>query len=159
MTKTCAFLAAVSAFILLGVGANAATLDFETPGQCGGPEVKITTGTAETACDVEMVPNNTDGLLATTPDNSFWTARFTSAVASISVDLGDFGEDADATFLAVYDASNTLLGETHFDIAMYDDSMYTLSKSFGNNFISYAIFGLMRFLAPKAALAASMRTI
>lgn len=57
---------------------------------------------------------------------------------SVSVDLGDYGQDLDKIFLSVYDIANNLLGTTSVNCCT-SSTMVTLSLAFED--ISYAIFG------------------
>lgn len=56
----------------------------------------------------------------------------------VSIDLGDFGSDADNIFLSVFDAADNLLGSTS-QLCCSVSEMVTLSLAFEG--ISYALFG------------------
>jgi hypothetical protein len=77
------------------------------------------------------------------PDNFFETGNYTQAnfstiVNSVSVTLGDFGEDIDNLYLELYDLNNTLIGSDFYLLPASVSGGYTLSASSAN--IAYARF-------------------
>lgn len=66
-------------------------------------------------------------------------ADFSAVVRSVTVDLGDFGNDSDMLFLEVYDGSNNLLDSASKLISGSNDVLNTLSVS--SRGIRYALFG------------------
>ena len=89
-------------------------------------------------------PNGTFALLEESePTRNFLRADISGGAVSVSVDLGDFGDDfsgdSDLLFLEVFDSSDTSLGRTEFFIEASFTGMETLSLSTPG--ISYAIFG------------------
>jgi hypothetical protein len=84
-------------------------------------------------------PNGSNALAMSRDLDAFWRADITGGASMVSVDLGDFGEDADQAFLSVFDSTDNLLGTTSLDIGQDISDMFTLSL-LGNN-ISYATFG------------------
>ena len=88
-------------------------------------------------------PNGTNALTMSRGLDALWRADIVGGASMVSVDLGDFGEDADQPFLSVYDNTDNLLGTTSLDIGQDISGMFTLSL-LGNN-ISYATFGKPMF--------------
>ncbi|MDP1549106.1 MAG: FxDxF family PEP-CTERM protein [Nitrosomonas sp.] len=88
-------------------------------------------------------PNGTLALLEESSPRNFLRADISGGAVSVSVDLGDFGDDfsgdSDLLFLEVFDSSDTSLGRTEFFIEASFTGMETLSLSTPG--ISYAIFG------------------
>lgn len=76
-------------------------------------------------------PNGTAGLIVD-PLSSFIEAVISGGTDFVSIDLGDFGADADDIFLRAYDAGNSLLGSDTFTIPGGFTGMETLSVSFAN---------------------------
>jgi PEP-CTERM motif len=87
--------------------------------------------------------NPSDKSLLDCPSNSgysFLRADFASLYSGdVSVDLGDYGTDADTLFLELYGATNNLLGRIEQTIDATFSGMVTLALTL--NDISYAIFG------------------
>ena len=111
MIKTSALTASlfVASAMLLGAGsAQAVTLDFDLVADCGASGVTITGGIGGEACGLGGSPDGSSALVRSTfPDvnDSYWTATFSTAVSNISIDLGDFNQDADRLFLWAWDAN------------------------------------------------------
>ena len=84
-------------------------------------------------------PNGTNALTMTRDLDAFWRADIVGGASMVSVDLGDYGEDADQAFLSVFDNTDNLLGTTSLDIGQDISGMFTLSLLSNN--ISYATFG------------------
>lgn len=84
-------------------------------------------------------PNGTNALTMTRDLDAFWRADIIGGASMVSVDLGDFGEDADQVYLSVYDDTDNLLGTTSQIIGQDISGLFTLSL-FSSN-ISYATFG------------------
>lgn len=87
-------------------------------------------------------PNGTPGLAALDSNSGdFVPIRATIAGGTnfVSIDLGDFNQDADLLFLDAYDSTNTLLGQVTENIAGNFTGMKTLA--FANPNIAYVIFG------------------
>ena len=84
-------------------------------------------------------PNGTLGLLGDGSPRQEIRADISGGATSVSIDLGDFGSDADTLFLEIFNSSNVLLNSTTLAILSSDDTMHTLSLANAN--IAYAIFG------------------
>lgn len=130
---TLAALAAAATFST----AQAATLDFDTVGNCaGGPGVTFTI-LSSSSCSVRNTPNGTNGLSLLSPTTQQVRADFTDTVSFVSVDLGDFGADNDTVFIRAFDSANVLLGSQFRN--NLGARLGTVSVAAAN--ISYAIFG------------------
>jgi hypothetical protein len=57
---------------------------------------------------------------------SQWRATFSSTQSSVSIDLGDFGFDADTIFLTAFDAANNQIGTVTLALASSFSGMVTL---------------------------------
>jgi hypothetical protein len=131
---------------LFASGASAVTLDFDTLGDCsGGPGVSFTIGAG---VDCEVGPGWTgDGntlyldYLGTISDpvDVIVRADFSALVDSVSVTLGDYGQDADNIFLEIFDALDTSLG--YVDLLRDTSSIAMNTLSLTGSGISYAMFG------------------
>jgi hypothetical protein len=86
------------------------------------------------------VPGGSTGM-ATLPfsNDSLFRADFTSPVSMVSVDLGDFGADADNLLLQAFNPSDALIASDADSLAAGEEIMRTLSVSAGG--ISYVLFG------------------
>lgn len=136
------FLAA-AAVACLATSASAATttLDFSTVGGCtGGPGVAFDVGS--NICS--PYPDSPDEV--GNPIMGFYSsgltqirANFSSLVSFVSVDLGDFDQDPDRIFLALYDSADNLLSYVNFNRPADSYEMNTLS-AYGTN-VAYALFG------------------
>lgn len=87
----------------------------------------------------EETPNGTLGIRPTFLPATFFRVDFADGASFVSVDLGDFGGDADALRLSIYSTSNVLLGSTTDILPSNVTGMRTLSLSGAN--IAYALFG------------------
>lgn len=142
-------LAATAALALLGTAANATVLDFETLGDCsGGPDVTFTIVTNSSCTTLNQSPDDSSdyslGLYAPDPDYvtpmvSQIRADFAVEQNRVSVALGDWRDDADQVFLAIYDSLDNLLGYSEFLRPETSAEMNVLALSSPN--IAYAIFG------------------
>lgn len=133
------------AFCLAGGAVGATTLDFDTAvGDLAGVdlgEVTITAGGSPVSA--ASTPNGTTGLLAYDFNcgcfpNAF-TATFETAMTDVSVDLGDFNQDADDLYLYAYDAANVLVDSFLISIDAAFIGLETLTVSATS--ISYVVFG------------------
>ena len=70
---------------------------------------------------------------------SAFRADFAALQFTVAVDLGDFGDDADALFLRAYDSTDTLLASGSATLAAGVTAMLTLSVSAPG--IAYVTFG------------------
>jgi hypothetical protein len=127
--------------------AQATVITFDPPGT-DGPVITDSgvTFTTDAAASLyySITPNNTYGLLSTDAFFErfyFIRADIAAGATFVSVDLGDFNQDADLLFLEVYDAADNLLASTSLLIDESFEGMKTLSLSAAN--IAYAIMGAM----------------
>jgi hypothetical protein len=100
-----------------------------------------TTGTQMSAA-LSNAPNGTPGLITSCGASTFPTLRadFLSAFSgSVSVDLGDFGGDAEAISLSLFDAANVLLATGSANLPASFSGMVTLTATATG--ISHAILG------------------
>jgi hypothetical protein len=84
-------------------------------------------------------PNGTNGLVSDSNPLSEFRATFSAVMSQVSVDLGDFGNDADTLVLRAFDAGNNLLAFTSFSLPAKFDGMETLTLSAPN--MAYVTFG------------------
>ncbi len=88
-------------------------------------------------------PNGTPGILGcNTSGNSFSTIRGTFASlfsGSVSVDMGDFDQDADVITLSLFDALNNLLATVSANLAADFSGMVTLTASAAG--VDHVVFG------------------
>lgn len=91
--------------------------------------------------DVENAPNGTPALIARDGNGDFPALRadFSALANFVSVDIGDFGTDADFLYLRAFDAANNLLGAASYLIPPSFEGMHTLSVAAAN--IDYVLFG------------------
>jgi hypothetical protein len=145
-------LVVAGAMALGASSANAALIDFDAlSGNISGVNlggVTITAGAAEVQTDQGgNTPNGTRGILARDPScNCFpdpFTATFDTLVSAVSVDIGDFGADADDLFLMAYSAGDVLIDQFLVTLAAGVSGMETLSVS--GSGISYVVFGGVGF--------------
>ena len=104
-----------------------------------GVTIGPTTGTYISG---SLSPNGTQGVYGSSSDgrsSSPLRAGFPQPTDYVSIDLGDFGVDAEQIYLRAYDRLGTLLGESTLDISDTDMSMHTLSVSASG--INYVEFG------------------
>lgn len=129
-----------AATCIFASAAQAGTLEFQNVGTCtGGDIVTLTLQTTSTNCRLAPTPNNTTGLaLSNGTSPSRMRADFRSLIEFVSVDLGDFGADADRIFLEAFNSNGVSLGRTSSTLTT-NRGMRTLSLSATD--ISYAIFG------------------
>ena len=129
------------------VPAAATVIDFNSPPASGSHSytvsgVTFTTVTPTGTLQFETAPNGTTGFYGNAESGVFPELRadFLSALTgNISVDLGDYGADADTLFLQLFDSSSTSLGFTSLLTLSSDYTMHTLTL--GGSNISYALFG------------------
>jgi hypothetical protein len=84
-------------------------------------------------------PNGSIGILADGTPRSKFTATFDILTNSVSVDLGDFGGDADTIYLDAFGLGDDFLGEASLLLPASDATMHTLI--FNGAGISYVVFG------------------
>ena len=125
---------------LMATGASAATITFDTSDDCVSKIVTIVAGPNSTDCVVSQSPVGSNALVKGGASASFWFADFSDLVDSVSVELGDFGGDADELFLATLDISGALSGLVTEAIDQGVSGMHTLSLNVAN--ISTAVFGV-----------------
>lgn len=134
-----ALLMAAAAFV--STPALAVSFDFEFPTdpfvQRTAFGVTITAG--GNTIDVLDTPNGTRGLLTRGDPRPPLRADFDFPAEFVSIDLGDYGVDADLLFLDVYGAGDVLLGSSTLLIDGSDATMHTLSIAIAD--VRYAIFG------------------
>lgn len=143
---TASFLKVALGLALTSIATQAVTIDFN--GLAGGSTLtSYTSGavtfvatTSATSLLVAETPNGTNGLLggSSTPYSTI-RANIAGGAAAVSVDLGDFNQDADTIFLEVFNAANVSLGKATQGLAASFDGMVTLSVEAAD--ISYAVFG------------------
>jgi len=134
--------AALFGLALSGPAAQAVVIDFEAfpdnfvshteagvtfTAVGGGPMVR------------QITPNSTEGIRGDGIPIPESRADIAGGATSVSVDIGDFGADADLLFLEVYNSLNVLLASDTFALAQNVSGMFTLSVSSPG--IAYAIFG------------------
>jgi uncharacterized membrane protein YgdD (TMEM256/DUF423 family) len=129
------------ALLTLGTSAGAATtITFES--FAGGTSFSGS-GVTITASGQNILatasPNGSIGILADGTPRSEFTATFDILTNSVSVDLGDFGGDADTIYLDAFDLGDNFLGEASLLLSASDSSMHTLI--FNGAGISYVVFG------------------
>ena len=130
--------------VLAAFNASAVTVDFNSlSGSLGSTysTAGITFSTTGSGgLTVGITPNGTAGLLGgNTQPYQFIRADIAGDASFVSVDLGDYDQDADTIFLQVFDSANNSLG---FSSQLLDASftgMVTLNWSAAN--IAYAVFG------------------
>lgn len=135
----------VASMMLLGAGAaQATTLTFDTNADCSTSEVSIASpGPIFGPCGLGGSPNGTSALVQLGDGVSYWVAVFTSVVSNVSIDLGDFNQDADRLFLWAWDENNNdLLPNAEVDIAANFTGMVTLSLALsGIKSIVFGVYG------------------
>ena len=112
----------VDSFVLGGV-------TFSTLGTPGGGMLFVVGG----------APNGTQALLDNNSPRRTIRADFASLVDFVSIDLGDFNQDADTLWLRAYNSSDVLLGSASESIDENFNGMKTLSLLVAG--ISYVTFG------------------
>ncbi|WP_286304107.1 VPLPA-CTERM sorting domain-containing protein [Methylophaga marina] len=119
------------------VAINFNSLSFSNVSSYTTQGVTFSKGSANISTD--RTPTGSRGLSGTSfsSDDPF-KAVIAGGAKSVSVDLGDYGNDLDNIFLSVYDIANNLLGTTSVNCCT-SSTMVTLSLAFDD--ISYAIFG------------------
>lgn len=138
--------ALVGMVLLLGMVGQAEAIpiviDFES-GPVGTVNTYTESGVTFTAGGANLItqtcPNGTLGLRAADSPISLTRADIAGGALSVSVDLGDFGSDADTLFLEVFNSSNASVGFTSQLLAAGVTGMKTLTLS--DPAISYAVFG------------------
>ena len=125
---------------LFATGAQATTITFDNDGQCITGDVQITAGPNNNWCVVSASPNGTNGLVKGGQFASFWRATFSQLVDFVSIDLGDWGNDADELFLATFDSTGAITGVVTKTIGEAISGMHTLSLSLANT--SSVAFGV-----------------
>ena len=129
------------ALLALGTSAGAATtITFESFAggtSFSGSGVTITAGGQNILATT--APNGSIGIIANGTPRSDFTAAFDVLTNSVSVDLGDFGGDADTIYLDAFGLGDVFLGEASLLLSASDTSMYTLT--FNGAGISYVVFG------------------
>jgi hypothetical protein len=124
-----------------GSAAGATTVTFG--GFAGGVTSYSALGVTITAngqiIDAATTPNGTNGILADGAPRSTFTAVFDVLTNSVSVDLGDFGVDADDIFLQAFGVGDVPLGEISLLLSTTDTSMHTLTINASG--ISSVVFG------------------
>ena len=127
---------------LPSVPAGATVITFEdAPSPFESYTVSGVTFTAVAGGEVqlEIGPNDTNGILGVQIPRQELRADIAGGTSSVSVDLGDYGADADTLFLEIYDSSDNLLAQATQFIDENFGSMVTLTLSSPG--IAYAIFG------------------
>lgn len=84
-------------------------------------------------------PNGTKAILGANSTHQELRADIAGGTSFVSVDLGDFNQDADTIFLEVFNSSDVSLGFTSALLPSSFTGMQTLSLSTPN--IAYAVFG------------------
>lgn len=139
-----AAVAATALFMSFGA-ASAATLDFEGAAPCDSTDAFVTLSTVgTTTCGPITAPTTGSGAIGlyrtgTVTGLSAMRADFGGLVNFVSIDLGDYGADADNIFLEVFSASNVSLGYVDLLRPSSSSAMDTLSLAVAG--IAYAIFG------------------
>lgn len=128
---------------LFSSSASATTITFDNDGQCVNADVQITAGPNADHCIVTGGPDGSNATVMSGQTDSFWIAAFTSLIDFVSVDLGDFGEDADELFLATFDAQGSITGVVTKTIGEAISGMHTLTLSIANT--SFVAFGSTGF--------------
>ncbi|WP_414664728.1 hypothetical protein [Horticoccus sp. 23ND18S-11] len=144
------FFKLAASLALTSAVAHAVTVDFNAVAASIG--ASYTSGavtfvpTAGSDLTTGVGPNGTRGLLGSDGE-PYYTIRANIAggTSSVSVDLGDFDQDADTIFLEIFSAANVSLGYTSQLLATSFSGMVTLNLSASN--IAYAVFGS---IAPSA---------
>lgn len=125
---------------LMASGANAATITFDRDRECITDEVTITAGPLSNYCVVSEGPVGSNAIVKGGADASYWLATFNALVDYVSIDLGDFGGDADELFLATFDQNFAMTGVVTKTIGEAISGMHTLSLSIANT--SAVAFGV-----------------
>ena len=132
------YILTICALLAFSASASAVTVDFNSAsGSVDGYVDQAITFNSTGNTYFSNSPNTTNAITMTGTDN-FTTASF-GAASSVSVDLGDFNQDADTIFLSIFDTSNNLINTLTQDLAASFVGLVTLSLT-GSN-IGYATFG------------------
>lgn len=140
-------LKSLAGLALSSVVAHAVTVDFNSLATgflgasytSGAVTFVPTSGSTLTAL---TTPNGTVGLFGGDPISPPYPtirANITGGATAVSVDLGDYNDDADTIFLEIFNSANVSLGSTSQSLASTFTGMRTLSLS--ANDIAYAVFG------------------
>jgi len=100
-------IAAAAALFALPFGASAATITFDSADACSSHGISIQ-GAYGAACEITTFydgQGGTQALLERGASSSFWVATFDYLADWVSIDLGDYGFDADHIFLTAYDVN------------------------------------------------------
>jgi len=121
------------------VTVNFNSLSFSNVSSYTTQGVTFSKGSANISTD--RTPTGSRGLSGTSFSSADpFKAVIAGGAKSVSVDLGDNGNDLDRIFLSVFDADDNILGTTAINCCGGSSrTMVTLSLAFEN--ISYAIFG------------------
>ena len=125
---------------LLASGASATTITFDRDRECITEEVTITAGPLNNYCVVSNGPVGSNAMVKGGVDASYWIASFNALVDFVSIDLGDFGGDADELFLASIDNFGQVSGIVTQTIGEGISGMHTLSLAIANT--SAVAFGV-----------------
>lgn len=139
---TTSLLAASALFMAAGM-AQATTLTFASTADCNTSEVSIASppGGSFGPCALGGSPGGS-ALVQLGEGLSYWEAVFTNVVSNVSIDLGDFNQDADRLFLWAWDASNVMIGFTELDIAADFVGMQTLTLALsGVKSVAFGVYG------------------
>jgi len=134
--------------LLSALPAFADTIDFESGGPVGSVDSFVLGGVTFSTLGTPGggllfiaggSPNGTQGLLDGNSPRRTIRADFGSLVDFVSIDLGDFDQDADTLWLRAYDSSDALVGSASEFIDESFIGMKTLSLLVSG--ISYVTFG------------------
>lgn len=124
------------------VAAQATTIDFEalsgdiTGDDLGGVAISQNGATI----NVTTTSNLTLGILGNPDTADLYRADFTATdTTDVSVDIGDFNQDADDLILEAYDVAGNLIASDYLTIPASFDGMETLTVMATD--ISYILFG------------------
>ena len=132
------YILSICALLAFSASVSAITVDFNSAaGSPDGYVDQAITFNVTGSSFFGTSPNGSTAITMTGTD-SFTTASFASA-SSVSVDLGDYNQDADTVFLSIFDSANNLISTLTQDLAASFVGLVTLSLT-GSN-ISYATFG------------------
>lgn len=127
---------------VLASGASATTITFDRDRECITEEVTITAGPLNNYCVVSEGPVGSNAMVKGGQDASYWLASFDALVDFVSIDLGDFGGDADELFLATINSFNEVTGVVTKTIGAGISGMHTLSLSIANtSAIAFGVTG------------------
>ena len=137
------YILTICALFAFSASASAITVDFNSA--VGDPNGYTDQGITFTyngtgSSFYGTAPNGSNAQLMRFDNTSFWNADIAGGATAVSVDLGDYNQDADQVFLSIFDSANNLLDMITQDLADSFTGMVTLSLASAST-IAYANYG------------------